>query len=170
MDPGGRYWLTLSGVTVAPGTYAVRVEVWVIDLLYVGSTSFSVSSAPGGSGFDFTIALFPSSQTVEQGGTATFRILLTYSSPAFAGTKITIQMTGLGPGMRWRLVGNSIQILASSTTPTGTYTIILIGSARGVAHQASALLVVVPKGGYANSRVRFFLIALAPKPDGQDRR
>lgn len=133
------YTLTVSGVTNIPGTCSVRAQ---LGTEASSTLSFSVVSGPG-FGFDFAIILSPAAQTVEQGGTATFRILITYSSPAFSGTLITIQVTGLGLGMDWRsTTSGDLYISTSPSTPAGTYTIVVVGSARGVIHQTSASLTV----------------------------
>jgi len=130
------------------GTYEVKVTVyealtappWDLE----ATTSYTVAGAAAG--FDFTIALSPPSSTVEQGGTAAYQIQLTYSSPAWSGTVINIQLTGLGPGMTWTSTQTgALTIVTSPSTPTGTYTITVIGSALGVTHQTSALLTVNPR-------------------------
>ena len=138
------YTVTVSGAASAAGTWTVYA---LLDLGGLGTTrsqtlSYSVVAGPA-IGFDFNIVLSPASQTVEQGGTATFRILLTYSSPAFSGTPITIQITGLGPGMDWRsTLSGDLVISTSASTPIGTYIIVVVGSARGVIRQTSASLTV----------------------------
>jgi ribosomal protein L40E len=124
-----------------PGTYYVTATVELtgggsID----GETTFKVGA---GGVFGFTIALSPGSVEVNQGETAHYNILLTYSDPSYSGTVVNIQLTGLGPGMDWRLPDHDLTITTSPTTPTGTYTITAIGSAMGVTRQASATLVVM---------------------------
>jgi hypothetical protein len=64
------------------------------------SLTFTVG---GGVPFDFALGLSPNSVTVKQGGTASYKILLTYSDPSYSGTVINIQLTGLGSGMNWQL-------------------------------------------------------------------
>ncbi len=138
------YTITVSGVTTMAGTWTVYA---ILDFGGAGTMksqtlSYSVGGGPA-AGFDFNIALSPAFQTVEQGSTATFRILLTYSSPVFSGTMISIQITGLGPGMNYRsTMSGDLFISTSSSTPAGTYTIFVIGSAQGVTRQASASLTV----------------------------
>ena len=143
----GSVWnaVTVTGVTAVAGPCTVSAEVLVGSVLWVAQTSFTVAGGPG-PGFDFTIVLTPSSNTVEQGGIAMYRILLTYSSPAWSGTTINIQVAGLGPGMTWSATtAGDLTIVTSRSTPTGTYTIVVIGSARGVTHQTSALLTVIQR-------------------------
>ena len=59
------------------------------------------------------------------------------------GTIINIQVTGLGFGMNWQLTrAGDLTITTSTATPTGTYTIVVIGSAQGVSRQTSGSLTV----------------------------
>lgn len=105
------------------------------------SLQFSVGAAT--STFDFGLSLSPSSVSVKQGGTASFKILLTYSDPSYSGTVINVQVTGLGSGMNWQLTqAGDLTITTTSTTPTGSYMIVVTGSAMGVTHQTTATLVV----------------------------
>ena len=100
---------------------------------------------PSGPYFDFSLALSPSSLSVMQGGTANYQILVTYSNPAYYGATITVvDVAGLGPGIRYRIIPSpaGLRISTSSSTPAGTYNIVLTGSAMGVMRQASAVLQV----------------------------
>ncbi|MGQ9543850.1 MAG: zinc-ribbon domain-containing protein [Candidatus Bathyarchaeia archaeon] len=144
---GYGYWYTFtaSGLTSVPGTYTVQVAAsfpgWG-GATYTASTLFYVQGPP----FDFSISLSPASKTVEQGGTASFQILVTYSSPAYSGVVINVKISGLGPGMGWRLgTSDDLHISTSPTTPAQTYTIVLVGTARGISRQTTAILVVVPR-------------------------
>jgi hypothetical protein len=94
--------------------------------------------------FDFSIALSPSSVSVNPGGTANYMILLSYSDPSYSGTIINIQLTGLGPGMDYHLSeSGGLTITTSPTTPTGTYTLTVVGSASGVTHTTGGTLIVI---------------------------
>ena len=94
--------------------------------------------------FDFNLALSPSSQSINPGGTANYMILLTYSDPRYSkGTTVDIQLTGLGPGMDYHLSQNgALAITTSPSTPAGTYTFTIVGTALGVTHQTSGTLTV----------------------------
>jgi uncharacterized membrane protein len=98
--------------------------------------------------FDFNIQLSPPSLSVKQGETAHYQILLTYSDPSYSGTTITVDVSGLGPGMNGQIIQSyptpGLNIQTQHNTPVGTYTIILTGSAAGRVHQTSALLNVEP--------------------------
>jgi hypothetical protein len=121
------------------------------------STQFTVT--PGLPPFDFTLALSPSSRTVNPGdpnssySTGYFEVSVTYSDPSYSRTAITFQgVTGLGPGMNYNfyyypagMVYYAILMVSTSlSTPTSSYTLTLTGSANGVVRQASAVLVVQP--------------------------
>jgi hypothetical protein len=107
------------------------------------TATFQVVGRALASGFDFNLALSPSSVSVKQGAIASFKILLAYSDPSYEGTIINIQVAGLGSGMNWGLTqAGDLTITTSSTTPTGTYTIVVIGSAQGVTRQTSGSLTV----------------------------
>ena len=104
------------------------------------SLQFSVDAATS---FDFSLSLSPSSISVKQGDTASFKILLTYSDPSYSGTVINIQLTGLGPGMDWQTTtASDLSITTLSSTPLGSYPLVLTGSANGVTHQSTATLIV----------------------------
>jgi len=137
-------YVTVSS-TKAAGTYRLPVCGYNAHLGFRGD-EVQLVVREAGPPFDFALALSPSALSVEQGGTATFRILVTYSSPAWSGTTITIQVTGLGPGMTWSsTMAGDLLIVTSTGTPPATYTITVVGSARGVMRQASAVLTVTPK-------------------------
>ena len=145
ISPGYWYSFTASGITTVPGTYTIKAVAsfpgWG-GAQYSSSTAVYVQGAP----FDFTIALSPATQTVEQGGTVTYKIQITYSDPAYGGTTVTVQVIGLGSGMNWLLgADNELRVSTSPITPTGTYTITMVGVARGVSHQTTATITVVPR-------------------------
>ena len=139
---GLAYDVTAPGVST-PGTYYAGVLVHLDGGGTInGYVAFQVV---GGSAFDFSLSLSPASLTVRQGETASYQILITYSNPSYSGTTITVQgVTGLGPGMNYQIIPSppGLRISTSQSTPTGTYNIILSGSAMGVMRQASASLTV----------------------------
>lgn len=122
-----------------PGSYTVIAHVYGNHM----ESNVATFTVAGGAIFDFSISLSPSSLTVEAGKDATFKVLLTYSDPSFSGTVVTIQLTGLGPGMTFQLSGlGDLMIYTTSSTPAGTYPITVIGSANGVIRQTSGTLIV----------------------------
>jgi hypothetical protein len=86
--------------------------------------------------------------------------LVTYSSTIYSGA-ISIDVTGLGAGMDWRsTTSGDLYISTSSSTPPGTYTIVVIGSSLGIIHQTSAVLMV-------NARAPPFDYAISISPATQ---
>jgi len=124
--------------------YVFHVYYWGARDPYLEDTAtFQVVGGALAPAFDFSLALSPGSVWVKQGGTASFKILVAYSDPSYSGTIINIQVTGLGFGMNWQLTrAGDLTITTSTATPTGTYTIVVIGSAQGVSRQTSGSLTV----------------------------
>ena len=109
----------------------------------VSITAIFTSTGPATAPFDFALSVSPSSQSVNQGDTAHFAVGVTYSDPSYAGTMINIQLTGLGPGMNYDLSqSGDLTVTTSQTTPTGSYSIVLTGSANGVTHTTGTMLIV----------------------------
>ena len=143
--PGLDYEVYSSGINT-PGTYVALVTVdepgGVNNPIAQGGASFQVvgSTTP----FDFSLGLSPSSVSVKQGETATFQVQISYSDPSYGGTSIDIQVSGLGPGMNGQVIPSppTLRVSTSSSTPSSGYTITLTGSAKGVVHQAKAVLTV----------------------------
>jgi hypothetical protein len=131
----------------APGTYDLPLWAHPANELFPGPGNKAVNvHLIVGAGFDFSLQLSPYSVSVRQGETARYQILITYSDPSYSGTSITVQVTGLGPGMDYQVVPSppSLNIMTSQSTPPGTYAIALVGSAMGVSHHTEAILVVQP--------------------------
>ncbi len=92
---------------------------------------------------DFSLGISPSTTTIEQGEKAQYNIGITYANPADMGTPINIQIPNLPPGSSYSLTsGGKLTIQTSSSTPIGTYTFTVIGTAFGKTHSATASLIV----------------------------
>jgi hypothetical protein len=131
----------------APGDYVLPLWAHPASVLFPGPGNIGLNvHVIVGSSFDFSLALIPPSITVKQGDTANYQIALSYSDPSYSGTTINIQVAGLGPGMNYAVIPSppTLRITTSQSTPTGAYNIILTGSASGIVHQTSAVLVVEP--------------------------
>jgi len=131
----------------APGAYDIPVWAHPSNVLYPGPGNMAAGAhLIVGSTFDFSLTLSPPSISVKQGDTASYQIFITYSDPSYSGTTITVQNVGVGPGMNYQLIPSppTLNVLTSQATPQGSYTITLTGSAMGVVHTTSALLVVQP--------------------------
>jgi hypothetical protein len=143
-EASGLYSLSLDNAD--PGTYSVTAladgTTSSAETFTVVGTATSTSTATAAI-FDYSISLSPSTVTVKAGADAIFKVLLSYSDPSFSGTVVTIQLTGLGPGMTYQLSGmGDLIIYTTSSTPPGTYPINVIGSANGVVRQTSGILIV----------------------------
>ena len=138
----------LSLASADSGTYSVTAYAdGVVQsntaIFTVAANTTSTPTPTATTNFDYSISLSPSTVTVKAGDDAIFKVLLTYSDPSFSGTVVTIQLTGLGPGMTYQLSGmGDLIIYTTSSAPTGTYPINVIGSANGVIHQTSGILIV----------------------------
>ena len=130
-----QYGAMLSFTTLA-SQYPIMTNI----LTVLASSTTSQSLGPG---FDFALSVSPSTVSVSQGGTAHYAVYVMYSNPSYAGTLINIQLTGVGPGMNYDLSqSGDLTITTSQTTPPGSYSIVLTGSANGVTHQTGATLIV----------------------------
>jgi hypothetical protein len=139
-QPSGTFALTILGQNLDSPSEQDSMTVQ----LNVDSGGQQPPSDGGiGSLFDFTISLSPSSQTVKQGNTAQYQIQLTYSDPSWAGTSVNYQITGLSSGITWTPIdGGLFSLSTSSITQPGTYTFTVIGSAQGVTHQTTGVIIV----------------------------
>ena len=144
------YDVTAPGFT-DPGTYVVSAYVTLSGgggNLY-SSTTFEVVAGgqPGGQpGFDYNLEVEPPVTEIGQGEIAHFQVIVIYSNPAYSGTMVSINLTGLGPGMQWHPEpGGHISIFTSHETPPGTYHIDIIGEAQGIVRQTVATVIV--RGG-----------------------
>jgi hypothetical protein len=148
----GTYYLMISAASgiMASGYSYINAELIVdlIDIIDFNATSTPSSPPPSAlPPLDFSLDLSPPSLTVETGQMANYQILLTYSDPSYAGTIVTIQVTGLGPGMTYQLTSHGgLTISTSQSTALGTYQINVIGSALGVTRQTSGSLIVTTEG------------------------
>jgi len=147
----------------APGDYVLPLWAHPSNALFPGPGNIALNvHVIVSSSFDFSLALIPPSVAVKQGETANYQIAISYSDPSYSGTSITVQVAGLGPGMSYQVIPSppALRILTSQSTPTGAYNIILTGSAMGVVHQTSAVLVVQPAE-------QPFDFSISPSPDQQ---
>lgn len=131
----------------APGSYVLEVWAHPAGEPFPGPTNdYANVNIIVGAPFDFSIQLSPPAITVKQGETAHYQILISYSDPSYSGTSITVDAPIPGPGMNVQLVQYppALNVLTSQSTPPGSYTVVLTGSAGGNVHQTSAALNVQP--------------------------
>jgi hypothetical protein len=130
-----------------PGSYNLAVWAHPSNEVFPGPGNKAVNvHLIVGAGFDFSLSLSPYSISVRQGESARYQILVIYSDPSYSGTSVTVQVTGLGPGMDYEVVPSppSLNIVTSQSTPPGSYRITLAGSAMGISRYTEAILVVQP--------------------------
>ena len=99
---------------------------------------------------DFSLAGSPASQTVSQGGTATYTITVTRVN-GFTGA-VTLSAGQLPAGVTMQFspsntissssLTGSVKVKAGATTPPGTYTIPVVGTSGSLSHTATVTLVV----------------------------
>lgn len=138
--PGDLY-IMLGGYSETSSTYKMYINS------FTGGTS--------GETFDFAVSVNPSSGSVQQGSSVTTTVTVAFVS----GTTQTVSLTvsGLPSGATATFTpssGNptyqsSLNITTSTSTPTGTYTIIITGTCGGLTRTAAYTLIVtsVPPGG-----------------------
>jgi hypothetical protein len=137
---GGVYTTKLLGATPVPGYYYVKVTLDLPDDLYEGAAAYQVAKAVP---FDYSLMVSPARLTVEKGEAATYDLTVKYSHPSYDGTEIHVDASGLAPGMTYTISKDLVlSIQTANTTPSGTYTITLTGSARGITRITTATLVV----------------------------
>mgnify|MGYP002153771407 CR=1 FL=1 len=139
---GSVYTATVTGVTVVPGFYNVKVTLGLMLDVYQGYTSFQVVEARPA--FDFKLTITPTSTTVKQSETAKYTLGVTFSDPSYQNKKITItSVSGLGPGMEWKIEpGNQLAIRTSDSTPPGPYVFTVTGTAEGISRTVTGTLTV----------------------------
>lgn len=104
--------------------------------------------APSVQTADFTIAAAPASQAITVGGNAAYTV--TTTSIGGFSSSINLSVGGLpaganatfSPQMIAGSGSSSLTVTTSSTTPAGTYTLTITGSAGGLLHTATVTLVV----------------------------
>jgi len=124
--PAGNYTLTITG-TNGTLTHTTTVSLVVI--------------AP-----DFTVNASPASQTVTQGNSAGYNVIITPTN-GFSGP-VTFSVTGLPTGATASFVPNPattssiLMVTAGSATPAGTYTLTITGTSGSLTHTKTVTLVV----------------------------
>ena len=97
---------------------------------------------------NFTISIFPSSQSITQGNSATYMVTLTPQNDF--GSSISLSASNLPPGATYSFNPSSLTpkgsstltINTSSSTPVGTYTITITATGGGITHTENIKLIV----------------------------
>jgi hypothetical protein len=150
----GVYWLRLFATSssaywdttqYANGQYQIDVTAWdVVGNQTAASALVSLNNAATNP--DFALTATPASQTVTQGGSATYTATVTPSG-GFTGS-VTLSASGLPTGASASFSpnptsGNStLTVTTSATTPTGTYPLTISGASGTLSHSTQVSLVV----------------------------
>lgn len=101
---------------------------------------------------EFSVSATPASQTVAPGASTSYNVAIG-QVPLACGGGVSVSLSipsSPPPGVTWTLnpsSGNTpftstLQVQTSSTTPTGTYTITIVGNSANVSHSTTVTLVV----------------------------
>lgn len=129
------------GATVAAGDYTVTVQASGSGVTSVTATfTLTVTEVAQSS---FSLALNPTSVSIQQGGTAAVTVSITRTNLT---ESIALSLTGAPPGLVTSfdpvdVSGNSstLTLMASVSTVPGAYTLTIKGTANGVADQTATL-------------------------------
>jgi uncharacterized membrane protein len=144
--------LSVTAGSVSPvGSYTLTITGTSGTLTHTATVTLVVASP------DFSLTASPSTRTASQGGSATYTITI---NPVlgFAG-QVTLSATGLPTGASATFTPNpatassSLVISAGSSTPTGTYTITILGVSGALSHGTTVSLTVIPAGVIYDSKV-----------------
>ena len=141
---GGIYTATIPPeATQIPGYYQVKVTLGLTMDIYTGTTSFQVIQTTP---FDFELVVTPSTITIKKGETAKYSLTRTVSDPYYEDVTVRItDVQGLTSGMSWKLAGGSpatLSITTSESTPPGTYSLTIVGTAEGLTRTETVTLIV----------------------------
>ena len=108
---------------------------------------------------DFALGASPGSQTVTQGGSASYAMAITPSG-GFAGS-VALSVTGLPTGASGNFTPNpasgtsTLAVTTAATTPAGTYTLTITGVNGSLTRTTTVSLAVNAAGGGGGSGVKF---------------
>lgn len=148
-EPNCNSQLSVSTASDTPdGTYILTVSGDSGGLHNETTVEFVVTAPP-----DFTIDASPNSRTVEQGDSTDYTVNL----EALNGfnDSVDLSVTGLpadttadfDPGSCTPACSSTLSVVTTSSTPTGTHTLIIHGNRGPLHHQTSVALVVNEGGG-----------------------
>src|SRR5882762_5351616 len=123
-----------------------RLAYFLSCLLMAAALS---SCASGRGGGDFSLAVTPSSQTVNGGANATFSVIVS-AMGAFTGN-VSLAASGLPAGATASFTGgpitgprtSTLTILTTESTPYGSSIVTVTGTSGGMSHSATINLAVV---------------------------
>lgn len=147
----GTSQLTIATTSsVAPGTYPFTVTATSGSLTHSVSLTLDVTAAA-----DFSLAITPSTQSVQPGSSTNYTATITAQNGYTAATSFTV--TGLPTGATAKFTPTAITgsgsaqlaISTASTTAAGSYPLAIAASSGSFSHSASATLVVSATADFA---------------------
>jgi len=128
--------------------------VRVIGLENLSSDSNQEQGTTLGPGWDFTISVSPSSQTVAPGGSTAYTITVTGLGEKAAGKSVTLSCSGLPGGATYQCIPSSVTvnhtsaltITLASFTEEDTYTLAIASTSGGLTRTETVNLVVKAEG------------------------
>jgi hypothetical protein len=141
-------WGVDSGATggdIGPGT-GTTTHTWTDTWAGTGRTISGANFKTGVTGPDFTLSSSPSSQTVTQGGSATYNLTITPTG-GFSG-QVNLSVGGLPSGATSSFSANpaagssTLTVTTSAATAGGSYTLTLTGTSGALMHTGTVSLVV----------------------------
>lgn len=151
VNASGTSQLTINTTAlIAPGNYPFTVTATSGSLAHTANLTLVVNAAA-----DFSLAVTPSTQSVQLGSTANYTVTITaqngYASAA------SLALTGLPAGATATFTPQSVTgsgsarlvVSTSTTTPVGTFPLTINASSGTLTHTASATLVVSPVADFA---------------------
>ncbi|MGO9640153.1 MAG: beta strand repeat-containing protein [Candidatus Acidiferrales bacterium] len=132
-----------TAISTPTGTYTLTITGTSGSLVHSVTATLVVNAAQ-----DFTVTASPSSQSVVQGNGTSYTATVGALN-GFSGA-VTFGVSGLPTGATWTFNPTSVTGSGSSTlsvttaisTPTGTYTLTIMGTSGSLVHNATATLVV----------------------------
>ncbi len=138
--------------TTATGSYPFTVTGTGGALTRTATATLVVEPPPPP---DFSLSVTPASQSVTQGGSATYTVSISRTG-GFAGD-VTLSASGLPAGATGTFTPNpaatssTLAIATSAGTPAGSFTFTVTGTAGALTHSATATLVVNPPSDFSLS-------------------
>ena len=145
VSAGGTSTLEISTPSsVAPGSYPLTITGTSGSMVHTTQVTLVVSNpAPAA---DFTLAVSPSSVSINRGQRANYTVTLTPSGGFTGG--VSLSASGLPSRTSASFSPNpatstsTMTVTTNKRSPTGTYTVTVTGTGSGVTHRATVTLIV----------------------------
>lgn len=132
--------------------YSSQGNFCVTVTAYDSAGNMATVSQPLMTNYNFTLMATPATQNVTPGASATYNVIIG-QWPLACGSGVSVNLAISSPapqGVTWTLnpasgktpFTSTFQVQTATTTPTGTYTINIVGNSFNLAHTATVNLVV----------------------------